>query len=145
VPVDVLTEIVIERSREDVAAYAFDPDNATAWCRNIKAVEWQTRPPLAVGSQIAFVAQFLGRPLAYTYEVRELDPGRRFVMSTEHGPFPIETTYGFEDAARGATRMTLRNRGEPPRFGALSAPFISTAMRRANRKDLAKLKEILER
>lgn len=142
--VDVVTEIVIERAREDVAAYASDPDNATAWYRNIKAVEWETQPPLAVGSRIAFVAHFLGRRLAYTYEVRELEPGRRFVMSTEEGPFPMETTYSFEDAAAGATRMTLRNRGEPPRFGGLFAPLVSTAMRRANRKDLTRLKQLLE-
>ena len=142
--VDVVTEIVIERAREDVAAYASDPDNATAWYRNIKAVEWETQPPLAVGSRIAFVAHFLGRRLAYTYEVRELDPGRRFVMSTEEGPFPMETTYSFEDAAAGATRMTPSNRGEPPRFGGLFAPLVSTSMRRANRKDLARLKRLLE-
>jgi ligand-binding SRPBCC domain-containing protein len=144
VPVDVVTDIVIERPREVVATYASDPDNATAWYVNIKAIEWLTEKPVAVGSQIAFVAQFLGRRLAYTYEVREIDPARRFVMSTSDGPFPMETTYLWEDAPGGATRMTLRNRGEPPRFGSLAAPLISMAMVRANRKDLATLKRILE-
>ena len=66
-----------------------------------------------VGSELAFVAQFLGRRLEYTYVVRELVPGERLVMSTEQGPFPMETTYEFADAGEGATRMTLRNRGEP--------------------------------
>ena len=100
-PVDVLTEIVIARPRAEVAAFAADPDNATAWYENIKAVEWRTSPPLAVGSRIAFVAQFLGRRLEYTYEVREHVPGERFVMSTAEGPFPMETTYTWEDARRG--------------------------------------------
>src|SRR6476469_2173919 len=144
-PVDVLTETVIARPRGDVAAFAADPDNATAWYQNITAVEWRTPPPLAVGSRIAFVAQFLGRPIEYTYEVREHVPGERFVMSTAEGPFPMETTYTWEDAGEGATRMTLRNRGEPSGFSKVGAPLVSGAMRRANAKDLRRLKEVLER
>jgi hypothetical protein len=96
VPVDVLSRIEIARPRADVAAYAADPDNATAWYENIKRVDWLTQPPLAVGSRLAFVATFLGRRLEYTYEVREHVPGERFVMSTSEGPFPMETTYSWE-------------------------------------------------
>jgi uncharacterized membrane protein len=144
VPVDVSTQIEIERPRTETAAYACDPDNATAWYQNIKAVEWKTTPPLAVGSQIAFVASFLGRRLAYTYEVTEHLPGERFVMSTAEGPFPMETTYVWEDSAGGGTRMTLRNRGEPSGFVQITAPMMAAAIRRANRKDLRRLKRILE-
>ena len=119
--VDVRTEIEIDRPRSEVAAFASDPDNATEWYENIKAVEWKTAKPLAVGSRIAFVASFLGRRLAYTYEVRELIPAERFVMSTSEGPFPMETTYTWEDTATGGTRMTLRNRGEPSGFAKVAA------------------------
>ena len=143
-PVDVVTEIEIRRPRDEIAAYASDPDNATRWYRNIEAIEWETPRPLAVGSRLAFVARFLGRRLAYTYEVSEIVPGERFVMSTAEGPFPMETTYTWEDAPGGGTRMTLRNRGEPAVFSRLSAPFMAMAMRRANGKDLRELKRILE-
>jgi hypothetical protein len=144
VPVDVQSGIEIARPRAEVSAYACDPDNATAWYENIKAVEWKSPRPLVVGSQVAFVAQFLGRRLGYTYEVRELVPGERFVMSTAEGPFPMETTYTWEDTADGGTRMTLRNRGEPAGFAKVTAPVMAAAMRRANRKDLRRLKRILE-
>jgi hypothetical protein len=144
-PVDVQTEIVIARPRDEVAAYACDPDNATAWYQNIEAVDWETPPPLVVGTRLAFVAHFLGRRIAYTYEVRELVPGERFVMSTAQGPFPMETTYAWRDAGGGSTRMTLRNRGEPAGFAKAAAPLMAPAMRRANGKDLRRLKEILER
>ena len=86
--VDVVTTIDIARRRDEVAAFAADPSNATAWYKNIKAVEWETPPPLAVGSKLRFRAQFLGRTLEYTYEVREIDPGHRFVMATARGRFP---------------------------------------------------------
>jgi uncharacterized membrane protein len=144
VAVDVLTEVVIERPRDVVASYAADPDNAPSWYVNIKSVEWQTPPAVAVGSKMAFVAQFLGRRLAYTYEIVELSPGQRLVMRTAEGPFPMETTYTWETTSAGGTRMTLRNRGMPSGFGAFMAPFMAMAMRRANQKDLARLKAILE-
>ena len=143
--VDVVTEIEIRRPRDEVSAFAADPANATAWYKNIKAVEWETPPPAEVGSRMRFRAQFLGRTLEYTYEVRESEPGRRFVMATAKGPFPMETTYTWEDAGEGATRMTLRNQGEPTGFAAMTAPVMARAMRRANEADLRRLKAVLER
>jgi hypothetical protein len=142
--VEVVTEIEIARPRAEVAAYAGDPDNATAWYEKIESVEWRTERPLAVGSEVAFVARFLGRQLAYTYRVEELEPGQRLVMRTADGPFPMETSYAWSDASAGRTRMTLRNRGEPSGFSRLAAPVLSRAMRRANRQDLLRLKALLE-
>ena len=143
--VDVLSEIVIAQPRTQVSAFAANPDNAPTWYVNIKSVEWKTEPPLRIGSKIAFVAHFLGRRLAYTYEVVENITGERFVMRTAEGPFPMETTYTWNSTADGGTQMTLRNRGEPSGFSRLMAPFMVSAMRKANRNDLARLKELLER
>ena len=143
--VDVVTEIEIAAPPHRVAAYASDPDNATAWYQNIKSVQWRTSPPAQVGSQMDFVAEFLGRRIAYTYEIKELVPGQRMVMATSDGPFAMETTYTWEATADGGTRMTLRNRGNPSGFSKLAAPAMAAAMRRANRKDLARIKTILER
>ena len=142
--IDVETEITIARARAQVAAYASEPDNATEWYANIESAEWQTPRPLAVGSRFAFVALFLRRRLSYTYEVKEFVPGERFVMATSEGPFAMETTYTWEDAGDGATSMRLRNRGEPSGFSRAVAPLMAPAVRRANRKDLAQLKRILE-
>ena len=143
-PVDVETSVVIARPLSEVAAYAGNPDNAPEWYENIRSAAWVTAPPLAVGSRLAFEAAFLGRRLAYTYEVAELVPGERLVMRTADGPFPMETTYAWEDAPGGGTRMSLRNRGEPAGFSKVAAPVLAAAMRRANRADLRRLKRLLE-
>jgi uncharacterized membrane protein len=142
--VDVETDITIGRTVAAVAAYAGDPSNAPAWYQNIDSVVWETSPPVEVGSKVAFVARFLGRRLAYTYEVVEMVPSERLVMRTAEGPFPMETTYTWSDAGDGATHMTLRNRGAPAGFSRVVAPFMALAMRRANQKDLSQLRGILE-
>jgi hypothetical protein len=141
--VDVLTEIVIERPCDQVAGYAGDPTNAPNWYANIASVRWQTPPPVVVGSRLDFVARFLGRTLAYTYEVVELGPSR-LVMRTAEGPFPMETTYTWQPESESSTRMTLRNRGEPVGFAKVATPMMAAAMRRANDKDLIRLKHLLE-
>jgi hypothetical protein len=143
-PVDVLTEIGIERPVEVVATYAADPDNAPEWYANIETVEWRTDPPLQVGSVVGFEAKFLGRRMAYDYEFVEFESGQQLVMRTKQGPFPMETTYTWTAAGDGRTRMTLRNRGTPSGFSAVASVFMVPAMRRANRADLARLKAILE-
>jgi hypothetical protein len=143
-PVEVVTELEIGRPVAEVAAFAANPDNAPTWYENIKSIEWKSTPPLSIGSRVAFVAHFLGRRLAYTYEIIELEPEKKLVMRTAEGPFPMETTYTWQALGQGTTRMTLRNRGEPSGFSKLLAPLMEGAMRRANRKDLEHLKQLLE-
>jgi len=142
--VEVQVETTIQRPCEIVATFAVDPANAPLWYANITSVHWQTPPPVAIGSRLDFKAQFLGKQLAYTYEVVELQTARRLVMRTADGPFPMETTYTWEPVGETATRMTLRNRGNPSGFSRLAAPMMERAMRRATTKDLSRLKALLE-
>jgi uncharacterized membrane protein len=144
VSVDVQVEIVIDRPVVEVAAYAGDPGNAPQWYANIDSVSWQTPPPVTVGSRMDFVARFLGRTLAYTYEVVELDPNERLVMRTADGPFPMETTYTWTEVDGARTRMTLRNQGEPAGFARRMAASTMGAVSRATTKDLSRLKHVLE-
>lgn len=142
--VDVCVSEVIERPIELVSAYAGDPANAPSWYRRIDRAEWQTEPPIALGSRITFTARFLGRTLTYTYEVVEFTPGEQVAMRTTEGPFPMATTYTWRPLSERATHMTLRNHGEPRGFSKIVAPFMARAMRRAMRQDLADLKRLLE-
>ena len=142
--VDIITETLIERPCSKVADFTADPDNATRWYVNIKSVEWKSPRPLRVGSKVAFKARFLGKDLEYIYEIIEYHPGQKLVMQTAHGPFPMETTYEWEAVDGGGTKMTLRNRGFPKGFSKWLAPFMASGIKSANRKDLRRLKQLLE-
>lgn len=143
--VDVTVETVIDRPIAEVAGYAGDPSNAPEWYANIRSVDWRTPPPVSVGSRMDFVASFLGRRLAYTYEVVDYEAGERLVMRTAEGPFPMETTYEWSQPEEGHTLMRLRNRGRPSGLGRIAAPVMAAAVRRNTTKDLARLKRLLER
>jgi uncharacterized membrane protein len=144
VSVDVAVTTVIERPIGEVSAFAGDPSHAPAWYRRISSAEWQTDPPITLGSRITFRARFLGRDLVYTYEVVEYTPGSQIAMRTSEGPFPMRTTYTWQALSDRATHMTLRNQGEPQGFSKLTAPIVAYAMRRAMTQDLARLKRLLE-
>ena len=142
--VDASTSIAIDRPRSVVAGYAMNPLNAPAWYRNIHSVRRLDPHGFGLGSRTAFEARFLGRKLSYTYEVTRFAQNEELVMATAQGPFPMRTTYRFEAIAPTATRVHLRNDGEPTGFGKLVAPLMETMMRRANIADLRALKGILE-
>ena len=142
--VDVFTEIIINKPIQLVADYAANPDNAPVWYENIKSAEWRTPKPLSVGSKIAFIAHFLGKKLAYTYEIVVFDPGAKLIMRTAEGPFPMETTYTWMAVDDLHTKMTLRNAGQLAGFSRFLAPIMTFMIRRANTKDLKAIKKILE-
>lgn len=143
--IDVVTEMIISKPIKEVSEYAMNPDHAPEWYVNIDSAEWKTPQPLKVGSQIAFKAKFLGRELAYVYEIVELRPKEKLVMKTANGPFPMETIYTFHVIDDQNTKMTLRNKGIPSGFSKFLSPFMSFMMKKANIKDLKKIKSILEK
>lgn len=141
--VRVSTEILINKPIDEVRGFASNPENATKWYDNIKSVEFKTEKPFRVGSQVAFIAHFMGRKLYYVYQIKDLN-NQGMVMETSDGPFPMKTTYEWTSTENQSTRMVLRNEGKPSGFSKWLSPFMSMMMRKANQKDLKKLKQVLE-
>lgn len=141
---DIITEIIINKNIDEVANYTANPDHAPNWYDNIESVEWKTPKPLEIGSRLAFVANFLGRKLSYTYEIVEFIPLKRMIMKTSEGPLLMETIYTWYVWDLDHTKMTLQNRVKPKGFYIFMAPFLESMMKTANKKDLVKIKRIIE-
>lgn len=133
---DVLTQIVIDRPRSEVADYVSDPENATEWSQNVSKAEWKSPKPLSAGSEFAFEAQVGDEKRAFMYQVTEYVPGESLVMSSESGSSPMETSYRFSDTDSGGTKVELRN--------VVQDEDTASALEIDNRQDLARLKSILE-
>ena len=142
--IDVTVETAIARPREEVAAFALDPANDTAWIGSISESRRVTDGPLAPGSRVARVASFLGKRIEYVNEIDELVSGERLVMHSVAGPFPMRITYEFVDGDGGSVAR-IRVEGDAGGFYALAAPALRRKVRRSVEADLAALKGLLER
>ena len=139
---DVQTEIVIGRSRREVAGFAMDPENDPVWIGGIVEAETVTAPPFGKGSRVRRVASFLGRRMEYTPEVTEYVPESRLVMRADR-PFAMTIGYEFEDVG-GGTRARIRVQGEGTGFYKLAAPLLARMVKRNVSNDLKSLKRLLE-
>lgn len=142
--INVINQIVIERPLEDVARYSAHPDSAPEWYRNIESVEWRTSGELDLGTKVDFVKRFLGKRLAYTYEVYDYIPGKHLFMKTDQGLFTMETHYTWVATHSNGTKMTLQNLGKPKGIAIVLQPLFRYMINRQNKKDLRSLKSILE-
>ena len=141
--VDVSAEIVIDRTRDDVATYVENPENEPVWIGGIVQSKPLTDPPVGVGTRVQRVATFMGRRMRYTPEVVEHHPGALLVMSTD-SPFPMTISYEFEEASRGGTVARIRIQGGGAWYYKLAGPLLGLAVRRNITKDLRRLKALSE-
>lgn len=141
--IDVSVHEDIARAPTEVAAYATDPTNDTAWIGGIVEARPLSPLPVGPGTRVERVARFMGRRIEYVLEVTELEPDRRLVMRSVKSPFPMKVTYSFDERL-GGTRAGVRVEGEVAGAYRLAGPLLSPTVRRNLRGDLRRLKGILE-
>jgi hypothetical protein len=141
--VNVTATGIIDRSRDEVAAYLRDPANDTSWIGGIRSARLLAPGPVTVGSQVERVASFLGRRVEYVNEITELTADR-LAMRSVRSPFPMRVTYGHRDAGNGTTEVSVRVEGDAGRFYALVGPLLGLAVRRSVTRDLRNLKQVLD-
>ena len=139
--VDIQAQVVIDRSRDDVARFAMDPSNDPTWIGGIAEATMLTDPPFGKGTKVRRVASFLGRRMEYTPEVVEYVPNTRLVMSTDT-PFDMTISYEFEERG-AATLARIRVQGGGGGFYKLAAPLLGRMVKRNVTRHLRALKRLL--
>ena len=140
--IDVQTQTVIGRPKNDVASFVMDPDNDPIWIGGIKEAKMVTDPPFAKGTKVKRVASFLGRKIEYVNEIDRLDQSV-LEMHSVKGPFPMRITYTFDEDGAG-TLARIRVQGNATGFFRLAAPLLAGQVRRSITRDVNNLKRVLE-
>lgn len=141
---DITIEIIINLPKERVAEYASDPENAPYWCKNIKSVQWDSEAPVRAGTRLLVQEQIMRRNMQNVYEVVEIIPGQKVVVKTRSNGMKIDTTVGWQAIDEDTTCMTVRIRAVPNAFFKAIVPFKALAIRNTCRRNLKRLKRILE-
>jgi len=141
--IDVTVHIDIARQPEAVAAYAMEAENDPRWIGGISSARRLTPSPTGVGTRVERIASFRGKRIEYVMDVVEHVPGKRIVLKTVKGPFPMEVTYAFEERNPG-TRAYIRVAGNPGGFYWLAGPLLARGVKRNVGRDLKNLKKLLE-
>jgi uncharacterized protein YndB with AHSA1/START domain len=133
--------VVIDRSPEEVFAYATDPTHTSEW--QSSALETTVEGPLQAGASGKEVRKFLGRRIESTMRIEAFEPPRRFALQVTSGPVPFHVEQTIEPEGAGS-RVSVTMEGEPGGFFKLADPLVERAVRRELEGNLATLKDILE-
>ena len=142
--IEVSSAIEIDRTADEVFAFVADFPNNVRWQRGQRECTWTSEPPLRVGSTYDQRARFLGRDLVNSFEVIGLDPGRRVELTSTGGTFPLTITRTVEPLADNTSRFTEHVRGEPGGVFRIAEPVLETLVRASIKRDLPRLRQILE-
>jgi uncharacterized membrane protein len=141
--IDVTARTVIDRPRDQVAAYVTDHRNDPVWIGGISESELLGAGPISEGSRVRRVASFLGKRIEYVNEVVRLEPGSILEMRSVKSPFPMRVTYSFRDTA-GGTEASVRVQGEPGGLYRIGGSMMARAVQRSIDRDVATLRRMLE-
>jgi Polyketide cyclase / dehydrase and lipid transport len=142
----VVVEIEIDRPCEVVWEYMENAEHNPEWLANMQSANWTTDRPIRVGSRYDQVARFLGKEVRTSFEVTELDAGRRITISSLPGSsFPLRITREVEPI--GDTRCRARETagGDSSGFYRVADPVMRVLVQRNITRAYRRLKQLLER
>lgn len=132
----------INRSVEDVFAYATDFSKSQEWQADVIRSEMTSPGPVGVGSTGVFVQKFMGRELANEMEVTAYEPPNRICFKTTSGPVSFEGCQTFE-AQDGGTLFTFDITAEGAGFFKVAEGVVKKQLESTFERDLATLKEVM--
>jgi 2-polyprenyl-6-methoxyphenol hydroxylase-like FAD-dependent oxidoreductase/carbon monoxide dehydrogenase subunit G len=142
----IAASIEVSRRPEEVFSYATDLSRFPEWQGNVVSAQWDDSAPLGVGSRAAVIRRVGPRTLATTEEITELSPPR---SSTVRGVGCSTTAIAkttIEPLDNGnRSRVTITFEFEANGIGRLLLPLVIRQVRKQLRRNVEKLKAVLER
>ena len=134
----------INRPREEVFAFANDPDNVPVYTSNLAEFAKTSEGPVGQGTTYRGVTRVAGRSLAWTSHVVEFEEGLRVVIKSVESPMAWQLEFSYADEG-GGTRVRMRQEIDSLGgfFGKLSDPLVTRMYAKDVRSNLEKLKELL--
>jgi hypothetical protein len=142
--IDVTAKISIKCPQKIVAAYAFDPANDPSWIGGIQEANIITGECVMLGTQVKRTAIFMGKTIEYVLEVTKFDTDHLIEMRSVKSPFPMVVRYQFDAISNDNTLAAITVRGSSKGFFRI-ADFLMALMVKNNiRRDVRRLKKIME-
>lgn len=135
----------ISRPAEEVADFFFDSTNNPLWQRGMRRCEWQTPPPIGVGSIYEQEAVFMGRPVISTFQVIEHRPFEMIKIETLSSTFPLTITRSVERIDEATSEVRAEIQGSPAGLLGLLGPLIRRLAQRSVDADYDRLVELMNR
>ena len=140
------TSAIIERSAADVWATLIDFPGVPRWERGPIEVRQLTEGPPGVGTRLVARRVFAGRESRLESVIVAWDEGRSATMALVGGPLnDVRATYAVEPAGSHRSVVTYRGEGRLRMPSALLTPVVPLIGRAVARRNLRRLKELLER
>jgi uncharacterized protein YndB with AHSA1/START domain len=134
---------IINRPIGDVFAYVTDLRHSAEWQAGLLEARQTTDGPQGIGTQFAFVRNFMGRKIEASVEFVVYEPSSIVTFRSISGPMPIESSYLFEPTPEG-TKVTSKVEMQPRGFISLAEPLIAANLRREMEAGFGELKDLLE-
>lgn len=139
----ITTNILIQRSVEDIFQFIINDKNDALWQPGVLEAEILTAEPFGVGSKFRQVFLFLGKHIDLTFEVTCFEINSRFGFKTISGPLPVEGEYNLVPALDG-TILTFFFTASTGNLFKLAEPILAEIAQSQWKTSLIKLKELLD-
>jgi hypothetical protein len=138
-------ERVIPKPADEVAEFFFDATNNPRWQRGMKRCEWQTPPPIGIGSIYEQEAVFMDRPVISTFQVVEYQPLEEIRIETLESTFPIAITRSIEPIDASTSKVQAEIQGSPSGLMGLLGPLTRRLAQRSVDADYDRLVEFMSK
>ena len=135
--------IEIERSPDDVFAYLADVSHLTEWQSGVHSAAIEGGGVACAGVRVRESRTLLGKQLETTLEIVEYDPPRLFTLRALDGPALLTVRHELEPSG-DATALTVAVEGEVKHVPGFAAGLMMRGAERQFRKDVERLKRVLE-